>query len=134
MDLIALANLFVSSISSISSVVQAYNSSSMTAAKIKKAERRIETPLKTGGAKVSQIIDSNLLNVLSTKADQEARELIIEISKTDDVELTKQLIGVATERLCFYLQQIKKYNNDELPTERLKKLWLSHGCKEICNV
>ncbi|MEJ6122968.1 hypothetical protein MT390_13960 [Vibrio sp. 2-Bac 85] len=134
MDLILLANLFVSSISSISSVVLAYNSSTMTDAKIKKAKTRIDTPLRIGGAKVSQLIDSKLLGILSSKAEQEARELIIAISKTDDVELIKQLIDEATNRLCFYLQQIKQYNNDELPTERLKKLWLSHGCKEICNV
>lgn len=75
MELLSIANFLVSSLSAMSSMVQAYNSSKVTNKDISKAQKRLDEPLKNGGAKIAQVIDSNLLNTLSSKAEKEAREL-----------------------------------------------------------
>lgn len=136
MDLLPIANLFISSLSALSSMVQAYHSSNSGKQDTKKEKERLDEPLKIGGKKVSQVIDSDLLNALSEKAEAEARELISLIDKTQDLELLKQPMNDANVRLCFYLEQIKSHNNEELPTKRLNQLWLSHRCKTkgACNV
>ena len=129
MDLLPIANLFISSISALSSMVQAYNSSKTKQLNTDKEEKRLDTPLKIGGKTVSQVIDSKLLNTLTKKAEKEARELISLINKTQDPELLEIAMNEANNRLCFYLNQIKIYNNDKLPTKRLNQLWLSHKCQ-----
>ncbi|WPA91158.1 hypothetical protein QS795_011785 [Providencia zhijiangensis] len=137
MDLLPIANLFVSSLSAISSMIQAYNSSKVTDKALNKAQKRLNEPLKIGGTTISQVIDCDLLIKLSSKAEQEARALISLISKTNDTELLTQSIREASARLCFYLSQIKFYNNGDLPTIRLNELWISHRCdddKGACNV
>lgn len=137
MDLFPIANLFVSSLSAISSMIQAYNSSKSTDKALNSAEERLNEPLRNGGAKISQVIDRELLITLSNKAEQEARALISLISETNDAELLTLSIREASTRLCIYLSQIKFYNNGNLPTKRLNKLWISHRCgddKEACNV
>ena len=135
MDLLPIANFLVSSLSALSSMVQAYNSSKITNEDIKKARKKLDEPLKIGGSKVSQVIDSELLQTLSSKAEQEARELIKLLTETQDIELLEQPMTEANSRLCFYLSQIKSHNNGDLPTKRLKQLWLSHRCeeKDVCN-
>lgn len=136
MDLLPIANFLVSSLSAISSMVQAYNSSKVTNKDLNKAQKRLDEPLKNGGSKISQVIDSSLLNTLADKAEQEARELICLISETQDTELLKQPMREASARLCFYLSQIKSHNNGDLPTKRLNQLWISHRCddEDVCNV
>ena len=117
-------------------MVQAYNSSKVTNKDAEKAQKRLDEPLKNGGAKISQVIDSNLLKTLSSKAEQEAKALILLILKTQDIELLEQPMEEARIRLCFYLTQIKSHNDGDLPTKRLNQLWLSHRCegKGVCNV
>lgn len=136
MELLPIANLFISSLTALSSMVQAYNSSKIGKQDTDKVKKRLDEPLKIGGKKVSQVIDSDLLNTLSEKAETEARELISLINKTQELELLKQPMNQANLRLCFYLMQIKSHNNEELPTKRLNQLWLSHRCekKGACNV
>ncbi|MDW2109004.1 hypothetical protein [Vibrio sp. 2089] len=136
MELLPIANFLVSSLSAISSVVQAYNSSKVTNKDLSKAQKRLDEPLKNGGAKIAQVIDSNLLNALSSKAEKEARELISLIKEIDDIEQLQQPMREANTRLCFYLSQIKSHNNDDLPTKRLNQLWISHRCDngDACNV
>jgi len=132
MDILALANLLVSSISAASSVVQAHNSNKVNPSDITKAQKRIDAPFKRGGAKLVPVIDDKLLETLANKAHKEAQELIHNINNQDDVEIIQNHIIEANSRVCFYLNQIKNHNENELPTERLKKLWLSHAC-EGCN-
>ena len=136
MDLLPIANLFISSLSALSSMVQAYNSSNTGKQDTDKAMKRLDEPLKKGGKKISQVIDSQLLHTLSEKAEEEARELIALINKTQDLELLKQPMNDANFRLCFYLEQIKSHNEETLPTKRLNQLWLSHRCEkeDYCNV
>lgn len=134
MDWVAIANLFVSSISSLAAVVQAHNSNKVEPKDIKKAQQRIDTPLKRGGKQLIDIIDNNLLLVLTSKAEDEARELLSAISSDTDIESINQLITDANKRICFYLQKIREHNQSELPTERLKSLWASHNCIECKDV
>jgi hypothetical protein len=136
MDLLPIANFLVSTLSALSSMVQAYNSSKITNKDAVKAQKRLDEPLKNGGAKISQVIDSNLLQVLSSKAEQEVRALISLISEIQDTERLEQPMKEASAHLCFYLSQIKSHNNGDLPTKRLNQLWISHRCddKGACNV
>ncbi len=129
MDLIPIANLFVSAISSIATVVQAHNSKNVKSADITKAQKRIDKPLKQGGSKLASVIDNKLLEALASKAHKEAQELIHNINNQGDVDIVQNHISEANSRVCFYLNQIKNHNENELPTERLKKLWLSHTCE-----
>ncbi|TWX65939.1 hypothetical protein ESZ36_16685 [Colwellia demingiae] len=132
MDLIPIANLFVSAISSIATVVQAHSGQNVKSADITKAQQRIDDPLKRGGSKVASVIDNKLLEALAKKAHKEAQELIHNINNQDDVDIIQNHISEANSRVCFYLNKIKNHNENELPTERLKKLWLSHICED-CN-
>ncbi|EGQ7664801.1 MULTISPECIES: hypothetical protein [Vibrio] len=136
MELLSIANFLVSSLSAMSSMVQAYNSSKVTNKDISKAQKRLDEPLKNGGAKIAQVIDSNLLNTLSSKAEKEARELISLIKETQDTEQLQKPMREASTRLCFYLSQIKSHNNGDLPTKRLNELWISHRCDngDACDV
>lgn len=136
MELMPIANFLVSSLSALSSMVQAYNSSKVTNKDAEKAQKRLDEPLKIGGAKISQVIDSKLLQTLSNKAEQEAMVLISLITETEDTTQLELPMKEASVRLCFYLSQIKSHNNGDLPTKRLNQLWMSHQCdnKDVCNV
>jgi hypothetical protein len=129
MDLLGLANLFVSAISAASTVVQAHSSRKVNATAISSAQKRIDEPLKQGGAKLVPVIDKTLLEVLTNKALKETQELINNIRNQDDPDIVQSHISVANSRVCFYLNQIRKHNKNELPTERLKKLWSSNACE-----
>jgi len=131
MEWVAVANLLVSSISSLATVVQAHNSNSNNVSKkdVEKAKTKLDKPLKVGGKQLVDIIDESLLLTLQSKAEIEARELIRAIGATSDIAQTKKLISDANIRVCFYLEQIKIHNQNKLPTVRLNKLWESHGCK-----
>jgi hypothetical protein len=109
MELLGLANLFVSAISAASAVVQAHSS------------RKVNT---------TDIIKA-FLEVLTSKALKETQELINNIRSQNDPDIIQNHIAEANSRVCFYLKQIKKHNENELPTKRLEKLWSSHDC-ETC--
>lgn len=132
MEWIALANLFVSSISSLATVVQAHNSNpnKITNNDIKKAQKKLDKPLKRGGKQLVDIIDHSLLSTLANKAENEARELIGYIEESSDITDIQKHIAEANLRICFYLEQIKNHNQDKLPTVRLNQLWSSHGCND----
>lgn len=129
MDLLGLANLFVSAISAASTVVQAHSSRKVNATMITSAQKRIDEPLKQGGAKLVPVIDKALLEVLTNKALKETQELINNIQSQNDPDIIENYIVEAKSRVCFYLNQIKKHNENELPTERLKKMWSSNACE-----
>jgi hypothetical protein len=129
MDILALANLLISSISAASSVVQAHNSNKVNPSDITKAQKRIDDPFKRGGSKLASVIDNKLLEALANKAHKEAQELIHNIKNQEDIDIVQNHISEANSRVCFYLNQIKNHNKNELPTERLKKLWSSHVCE-----
>ncbi|WP_298441408.1 hypothetical protein [uncultured Ferrimonas sp.] len=135
MDSLPIANLLVSSLSALSSMVQAYNSSKVTKEDASKAEQRLDKPLKRGGAKVSQKIDGKLLSALSEKAEAEARKLIELVNMAEDPSSLELPMREASNRICFYLQQIKHHNDDVLPTKRLNDFWQSHRCvdMDVCN-
>ncbi|MBM7073686.1 hypothetical protein JQC92_16880 [Shewanella sp. 202IG2-18] len=129
MDWVAIANLLVSSVSSLSSIVQAHNSNKLTKTELNKATKRIEQPLKNGGKQVSVVINHKLLTELSVLAETQAKQIINVLSHTDDIELIEMTINEARSRVCFYLTQIKQHNQGKLPTKRLQNLWLSHQCE-----
>jgi hypothetical protein len=131
MELLGLANLFVSAISAASAVVQAHSSRKVNTTDIIKAQKRIDEPLKQGGAKLVPVIDKAFLEVLTSKALKETQELINNIRSQNDPDIIQNHIAEANSRVCFYLKQIKKHNENELPTKRLEKLWSSHDC-ETC--
>ncbi|RLV57683.1 hypothetical protein D5018_21270 [Parashewanella curva] len=117
MELIAVANLLVSSISSLATIVQAYNSNKLTKSELNKAQKRIEQPLKNGGKQLTNVIDAKLLEKLSFLAEIEAKQLIKVLTYSEDIELTQVMINTAQERICFYLGQIKQHNQGKLPTK-----------------
>ena len=129
--MIEIANLFVSTLSAISSLVQAYNSSrSVSAVKIKQSKERVSKTLKIGGQKISEVIDEDLLNTFIVRIQQEHQTLlgVLENKESTHKEIENS-IKSSNKSICFFLNKIKEKNNGKLPTVRLNKLWASNQCK-----
>ncbi|NMH60352.1 hypothetical protein [Alteromonas ponticola] len=128
------AGLIIAGISAMGTLIQAYYSAkeknkNIPPATVKAAEKRANTPLKIGTKKVEAVIDDELLHTLNAEVYQHQQNLLA-VFKDDkaDRKAKERQIRAAEKEICRVLRQIKKYNDQTLPTQRLKKLWTSHGC------
>ena len=129
-----LAGIVVASLSALGSLVQAFYTAkserkNVSKTTIKQAKKRAKQPLKVGAKTVSDVIDHNLLLVLSQQLEQHQTELINAFESTD-MGSEQMLLNVeeARQNICHALLQIKRFNQGRLPTKRLEKLWQSNGC------
>ncbi len=129
-----LAGLIIAGISAMGTLIQAYYSAKdqnkrIPPSTVKAAEKRANTPLKVGAKRVRAVIDDELLHTLNAEVHAHQRNLLAVLKdKTADQAVKEHQIQTAEREICRVLRQIKKYNDQTLPTERLKKLWTSHGC------
>ncbi|MFT4805714.1 MAG: hypothetical protein ACI9YE_002937 [Psychroserpens sp.] len=130
-----LAGIVVASLSALGSLVQAFYSAKsannkVSESDIKQAEKRASEPLKVGAKKVDDVIDDHLLLVLCNELDKHNSNLA-EAFRENDIYDSDTAIKVEKARvqICNVLSEIMRFNEGKLPTQRLKKLWASNGCK-----
>jgi len=131
-----LAGIVVASLSALGSLVQAYYSAKVANKNvpekiIKNAEKRAAEPLKIGAKQVDDVIDDHLLAVLNNEIEKH-NSILIESFRTKNTtyEDMSSQVENARVQICKVLLEIMRFNNGKLPTERLKKLWASNGCKK----
>lgn len=131
-----LAGIIVASLSALGTLVQAYYSAKVTnkgvpERTIKKAEKRAAEPLKIGAKQVDNVIDDHLLAVLINETEKH-HAILIEAFRAENVtdEDMSTQVENARVQICKVLSEIMRFNNGKLPTERLKKLFASNGCKK----
>ena len=130
-----LAGLLISGVSALGTLVQAFYSAKSTNATvdestIKKAEKRASEPLKIGIKKVEDVIDEELLTTLSKVIDKHNKSLI-EAFRSEHMTQAEHAVKVeeARTQICKVLSEVMRFNDGQLPTERLKKLWSSNRCR-----
>ncbi len=129
-----LAGLIIAGISAMGTLIQAYYSAKeqnkrIPPSTVKAAQKRANTPLKVGAKRVRAVIDDELLHTLNAEVHLQQRNLLAVLQDQTSPQAAKdRQIRAAEREICRVLRQIKKYNDQALPTERLKKLWTSHGC------
>jgi len=131
-----LAGIVVASLSALGSLVQAYYSAKVANKNvpekiIKNAEKRAAEPLKIGAKQVDDVIDDHLLAVLNNEIEKH-NSILIESFRAENTtyEDMSSQVENARVQICKVLVEIMRFNNGKLPTERLKKLWASNGCKK----
>ncbi|MGI2081680.1 hypothetical protein [Shewanella putrefaciens] len=131
-----LAGIVVASLSALGSLVQAYYSAKVANKNvpertIKNAEKRAAEPLKVGAKQVDDVIDDHLLAVLNNEIEKH-NSILIEAFRTENITQEDMSTQVENARvqICKVLSEIMRFNKGKLPTERLKKLWVSNGCKK----
>ena len=124
------STLLVSAISALGTLIQAYNGEKTKQSEIRKAKKRLDNPYKIGTKKVEDVISEDLLHKLSDKAQIEAREFLNILENETDITKVTQAKKDAQVKICFYLNQIKQFNENELPTKLLNNLWSSHACED----
>ncbi|SEP99491.1 hypothetical protein [Nitrosomonas ureae] len=130
-----IAGLAIGGIAALSSVVQAYYAAKsankdLSNAVLLKSKKRAEKPLKNGVKVVANVIDKELLATLQQEIEVQLKELIevFRSSNISDVE-RDHMIEKARLQICRFLSEVRRFNNDSLPTKRLEQLWLSNRCK-----
>ena len=133
--MIEIAGLAIAGVAALGTIVQAYYSAKkadkdISTAKLKKAEERASLPLKTGIKKVAEVIDDELLETLQAEIEKHNKNLI-KAFKTPSVRDSERelLVEAARMQICRFLFEVKRFNQDRLPTKRLEKLWSSNKCK-----
>lgn len=131
---IELANLAISSVSALSSLIQLYyvkkaSGNNITESNIKAANKRLIEPLKNGGAKLARVVDKKTLNAVSL-AMESKHKIISEtlINENISPEEKEVLIDDAKRSICFFIKHVVQLNNGQFPTKRFEKLHYSHGC------
>ncbi|TOP74557.1 hypothetical protein CGH09_22325 [Vibrio parahaemolyticus] len=130
-----IAGLVVSGASALGSLVQAYyaakgSNSKVSKKVITKADVRASTPLKVGAKKVADVIDEELLLALSREIEKHHKALVSAFTNSALTDSEKEIIVESAKmQICKFLGEVKSFNNDKLPTERLKKLWESNRCR-----
>lgn len=130
-----IAGLTIAGVAALSSLVQAYyaaKSANKEVSKkiLQKAEDRASEPLKNGIKVVAEVIDEALLNTLQYEIEKRHKELIKAFRSTEVTEDERDLkVEEARLQICKFLSEVKRFNNDALPTKRLEQLWLSNKCK-----
>jgi CRISPR/Cas system CMR-associated protein Cmr1 (group 7 of RAMP superfamily) len=133
--MIEIAGLAVAGVAALGTIVQAYYSAKkadkkISNAKLRKAKERASSPLKTGIKKVAEVIDDDLLATLQDEIEKQNRNLIkaFQTPSVADSEREK-MVESARLQICRFLSEVKRFNEDRLPTKRLEKLWSSNKCK-----
>ncbi|WP_172591136.1 hypothetical protein [Shewanella xiamenensis] len=125
-----LPNLVISAISALASVYQAAMDISERVSSVKKAENRLDAPLKRGG-KSLDVIDSDLLKQYNKKIREQVTRHIDSLKRTPNPTLCQSIADDAQKNICFYLNEIKKHNKGELTTLQLRNWWDSYRCDDV---
>lgn len=129
-----IAGLLVAGISALGTLVQAYyvarqDQRAVKKSTLRKAGERAASPLKTGTKVVSQVIDDELLTAMNATLATHHEALIRAFEDSSINESQRALrVEAARTAICQTLQQIRHFNNQNLPTRRLEKLWASNRC------
>ena len=130
-----LAGIVVASLSALGTLVQAFyavknTNGKVAESKIKQAEKRASEPLKVGAKKVDDVIDDFLLATLCDELERQDSNLV-EAFRTSNMSQVDTAIKVENARaqICKVLSEIMRFNEGNLPTKRLEKLWVSNRCK-----
>lgn len=133
--MLEIAGLTIAGVTALSAVVQAYYAAKsangkVTRATLRKAEERASEPLKTGVKRVAEVIDEELLAALQQEIEAQNKTLI-EVFRSSGITETERSRRVeeARMKICSFLSEVKRFNDDSLPTKRLEKLWTSNKCK-----
>jgi hypothetical protein len=131
--MIEYANLFLSAVSALSSLIQAtksINHDSHEASfktEINKARKRSITPMKVGGKQISLVIDATVLATLTGNINSSLEHLVIALGDNSLNWADKNVaITRASSEICKSLSAIKRLNNGNFPSKRLDNLWQSH--------
>ncbi|KJG38303.1 hypothetical protein UA32_10875 [Photobacterium angustum] len=130
-----IAGLVVSGVSALGTLVQAFYSAKSSNQKISKreitkAENRASKPLIIGAKQVGDVIDQELLLALSREIEDHHKALVNAFYNSELTVSEKEIIVESARiQICKFLCEVKNFNNDQLPTERLKKLWESNRCR-----
>ena len=129
-----IAGLAIAGLTALSAVVQAYyaaKSAKSTVSKtvLRKAEKRASEPLKTGVKTVAEVIDEKLLATLQQEIEAQ-NEKLIEAFRSSNMKESERRhrVEAARKQICSFLSEVRRFNNEKLPTKRLEKLWLSNKC------
>ncbi|MGR5310802.1 hypothetical protein [Photobacterium damselae] len=130
-----IAGLVVSGVSALGTLVQAFYTAKSSNQKISKreitkAENRASKPLIIGAKQVGDVIDEELLLTLSREIEDHHKALVNAFSNSELTVSEKEVIVESARiQICKFLGEVKNFNNGQLPTERLKKLWESNRCR-----
>lgn len=130
-----IAGLVVSGVSALGTLIQAFYTAKSSNKKISKreitkAENRASKPLIIGAKQVGDVIDEELLLTLSREIEDHHKALVNAFSNSELTVSEKEVIVESARiQICKFLGEVKNFNNDQLPTERLKKLWESNRCR-----
>ncbi len=130
-----IAGLVVSGVSALGTLVQAFYAAKSSNQKISKreitkAENRASKPLIIGAKQVGDVIDEELLLTLSREIEDHHKALVNAFSNSELTVSEKEVIVESARiQICKFLGEVKNFNNGQLPTERLKKLWESNRCR-----
>ncbi len=133
--MIEIAGLAIAGVAALGTLVQAYYSAKsankdINKATLKKAEERASEPLKVGFKKVAEVIDDDLLESLQNEIEKHNRKLIAAFqSPRATSEEREELVEEARLQICKFLSEVMRFNEGNLPTQRLVKLWSSNKCK-----
>lgn len=129
-----IAGLFVASVSALGSLIQAFytardSNKKVDNRKVRLLQKRAKKPLKVGIKTIDAIIDDKLLAALSSNIEKHNKILIDAFTNNQLSDAEKAVkVEEARIQICKTLSEIKKFNNDQLPTKRLEQLWLSNQC------
>ena len=132
--MIEIAGLVVAGVTALGTIVQAFytaraKNKKVSRASLKKAEARAGEPLKVGAKKVAEVIDRELLETLQGEIENCHRNLIEAFrSETGNETEREKQVEAARQQICRFLKQVRKFNAGQLPTKRLKDLWVSNRC------
>ena len=133
--MIEIAGLVVAGVTALGTIVQAFYSAraknrKLSRSSLRKAEARASAPLKIGAKRIAEVIDPELLDTLQGEIENRHKALIqaFRSESASEIEREKQ-VEAARQQICRFLNQVRKFNAGQLPTRRLKDLWVSNRCQ-----
>lgn len=132
---IELANLAISSVSALSSLIQLYyvkkmSGDNITESNIKAANKRLTEPLKNGGAKLARVMNRDTLKDVLLALESK-NQIISETIVNDNITFEEKevVIDDAKRSICFFIKHMVQLNNGQFPTKRVEKLYFSNDCR-----
>lgn len=125
--------LLLSSIATLSGLIQTVilindHNNKKAKERLKYAEDKMKLPLKTGTKALEKILSEEEIVSLFNEITQ-INSTIYSNIKTSHA--SEEDISTGKTAMCEALEIIKQNNNDELPTERLKKMWMEYHCEDV---
>ena len=133
-QMIEIAGLVVAGVTALGTIVQAFytaraKNKPVSSASLKKAEARASAPLKIGAKRVAEVIDRELLETLQNEIENRHKKLIQAFRSEGIGEREREeQVEAARLQICRFLNQVKQFNAGQLPTRRLRDLWVSNRC------